>query len=91
MVRHEMLHAVLQRRVHPRSQFLRVWADRVICRDVYLKQAGAWRVVVIGGTGRHTTLLQCRDYTAYCRSIPDHWPSYLAAGAGKVSDDAVAT
>jgi len=43
VVRHEMLHAVLQRRGHPRSEFLGACADLVICQDVCLKQAGAWR------------------------------------------------
>lgn len=43
VVRHEMLHAVLQQRGHPRSQFLGACASLVDCQGNCVKAAGPWR------------------------------------------------
>lgn len=41
-VRHEMLHALLRRTGHPRSQFLGKCAALVECEDLCVKDAGPW-------------------------------------------------
>jgi hypothetical protein len=42
LVRHEMLHALLQSGRHPRSQFLGACASLVVCQGICLKDAGPW-------------------------------------------------
>ena len=42
-VRHEMLHALLRRTGHPRSEFLGKCAALVECQDLCVKDAGPWR------------------------------------------------
>lgn len=42
-VRHEMLHAMLQKTGHPRSEFLGDCAGLVVCQGVCIKDAGRWR------------------------------------------------
>jgi len=44
MVRHEMLHALLRRPVHPRSQFLGSCASLVSCQGICTKDDGAWQL-----------------------------------------------
>ena len=44
MVRHEMLHALLRRPVHPRSQFLGSCASLVSCQGICTKDDGAWHL-----------------------------------------------
>jgi hypothetical protein len=42
VVRHEMLHALLRARGHPRSQFVESCASIVACQGACLKDAGPW-------------------------------------------------
>ena len=42
VVRHEMLHALLQTTGHPRSQFLGACASVLTCRNVCVEDAGRW-------------------------------------------------
>lgn len=42
LVRHEMLHALLRKRGHPRTQFLGACASRVPCQGSCLSDAGPW-------------------------------------------------
>lgn len=42
IVRHEMLHALLQRRGHRRSEFLGACASLVLCQGICITKAGPW-------------------------------------------------
>lgn len=44
MVRHEMLHALLRKPVHPRAQFLGSCAALVSCQGICIKDDGAWHL-----------------------------------------------
>jgi hypothetical protein len=44
MVRHEMLHALLRRPVHPRSEFLGSCASLVSCQGICTKDDGTWQL-----------------------------------------------
>lgn len=44
IVRHEMLHALLQGGGHPRSQFLGACASLVLCQGMCIKDAGRWHL-----------------------------------------------
>ncbi len=44
IVRHEMLHALLRRGGHPRSQFLGACASLLYCQGVCIKDAGPWHL-----------------------------------------------
>ena len=43
MVRHEMLHALLQSGGHPRPQFLGSCASLVLCKGICVQEAGPWQ------------------------------------------------
>jgi hypothetical protein len=44
LVRHEMLHALLQTGGHPRSQFLAACASLVSCEEICIEDAGRWQL-----------------------------------------------
>lgn len=44
IVRHEMLHALLRRGGHPRSQFLGACASLLYCQGICIRDAGAWHL-----------------------------------------------